>query len=78
MCRSLPLGQTPFLSPILKFRTDVGAEKNNCELCIVNCELMRTFAPAEAGSTAVPARGGRKVRATQSAVLLNGKMAARS
>ena len=37
-----------------------------------------TFAAAEAGSTAVPARGGRKVRATQSAVLLNGKMAARS
>ena len=37
-----------------------------------------TFAAAEAGSTAVPARGGRKVRATQSAVLPNGKMAVRS
>ena len=55
-----------------------GSEKNNCALSIVNCELMRTFAAAEAGSTAVPARGGRKVRATQSAVLPNGKMAVRS
>lgn len=71
-----PKGRLHFLLP--KYCGIRGSVKNNCALSIVNCELMRTFAAAEAGSTAVPARGGRKVRATQSAVLLNGKMAVRS